>query len=489
MAQIVYDEAPGVNLAFEAGLFGQTAMAQAIKDLANPARGNAQVIADDIFYFAEPFFQNGVIGQAINTVVNQGVVDTSLAGNLGNNAYENTNATTTTDPIFTGNGSAFLNFGTAASPNDRQELTLSSGQAVTITLEWSNPFYNASGDTSNLGLYLLQPGTGNIVAFSNFNTLNSGQPFQTLSYQNTTGSNQNLDLLVFDNQLSMPQYVKWVNFGANNNGPVRVDTFATNSPTIVSHGAASEAIQVGAAPYFNQTLPESYSSFGPMTILYSPDGTTTLPTPQVVSKPDVTGIDGVQTTFFPSPSSHFFFGTSAATPSVAGVAALYLEANPGATPDQVKNALIDSSRTMVLNANLAPTGGNLASANQVGAGLVDAFRAINGAPVAASLDVADNLDLAAGLGNSWSTSNRFTGQTEVTGTVGSVSPISPPNQLVLSEVDNFFGVGGVPEATLFVGGPSSSDGNDLGVSFQASVVGGAGLRLPYALIVHQLRQR
>ena len=480
MAQIVYDEAPGVGLAFAAGLYGQTSMAQNIENLANPAEGDANVIADDIFYFAEPFYQNGVIGQAINTVVNQGVVYASLAGNLGNNAYENTNATTTTDPIFTGDGKTFLNFGTAADPDDRQELTVAPGQEVILTLEWSNPFYNPAGDTSNLGLYLYQSGTGNRVAFSNFNTLNSGQPYQTLSYTNNTGSSQNLDLLVYDNGLSMPEDVKWVNFGANSNGPVQVDTFATNSPTIVSHGAASEAIQVGAAPYYSQTVPESYSSFGPMTILYSPDGTSTLATPQVVDKPDVTGIDGVQTTFFPSPGNPYFFGTSAATPSVAAIAALYLQANPGATPAEVKAALIDSAGTMVLNPNLAPTGSNLASPNQVGAGLVDAFRAVNGAPVPAAIDVADNFDMVNGLDDSWGTTNRFAGQTLVTGIVGPVSPVSPPNQLVMSEVDNHFNTGAVSEADLYVAGPSSSDGNDLGISFQASAIGGlpSGFAMP-----------
>lgn len=474
MSQIVYDLAPGSGLAFASAFWGQTAFGQSIKDLANPTIGNSKVINDDIFYFAEPFYQNGVIGQAIDTVTSQGVVYASLAGNLGSNAYENVSPTWTTDPVYTGNGVNFLNFGTAASPTSRQRVTLAPYQSFIITLEWDNPFYNAAAGTSNLGLYVASPG-GGILGGANVNTLGSGQPYQTLGFQNPSSSSQSYDLIIFANGQPTPGRVKWVNFGANNYGPVTINTAAVAgmstiaAPTVISHGAASNAVSVAAAPYFNQTVPESYSSFGPMTILFSPDGMTRLPTPTIAAKPDVTAVDGVRTTFFPSPANPYFFGTSAATPHAAAIAALYLQANPSATPAQVKAALIASARPMQVNAN-NPT--PLASVNQVGAGLIDAFRAVNGSPTRASLDVADNFDLKNGLTNVWGTSNRFTGQTQVTGTVGTVGPISTPNQLVLSEIDNVFSTGAVSEANLYLAAPSTSNGNDVGISFGASAIGG-----------------
>ena len=109
---------------------GDVSFANNIKALADTA--GAKVITDDFTYLDEPMFQNGVIGQAINTVVNQGAVYTNAAGNDGNNAYLNTSATATTDPFYTGNGAEFLNFGTASIPNDRQSVTLTPTRKLSL---------------------------------------------------------------------------------------------------------------------------------------------------------------------------------------------------------------------------------------------------------------------------------------------------------------------------------------------------------------------
>jgi len=39
------------------------------------------VITDDVFYFAEPFYQDGIVAQAVNTVKGMGVSYFSSAGN------------------------------------------------------------------------------------------------------------------------------------------------------------------------------------------------------------------------------------------------------------------------------------------------------------------------------------------------------------------------------------------------------------------------
>ncbi len=50
----------------------------------------AKVIADDIGYFDEPFFQDGIVAQAIDAVEANGVAYFSAAGNDGTLAYDNT---------------------------------------------------------------------------------------------------------------------------------------------------------------------------------------------------------------------------------------------------------------------------------------------------------------------------------------------------------------------------------------------------------------
>jgi hypothetical protein len=474
MMQIVHDVAPGSPLAFATAEGGQAVMAQNIMDLAKPVASGgagAKVITDDISYFSEPFYQDGTIAQAVNSVASSGVVYTAAAGNIDNNAYENTSPSLTSDSFFAGGN--FINFGTAGSPTSRQSVRLSNGQAFIITLEWDNPFFNAAGDTLNLSIFLVDPTTQNVVAAGNVNTIGSGQPVQVFSFQNLTGAAKNYDILILAAG-GTPGRLKWVNYGANSFGDLQINTPAVsgvstnNAPTMNGHAQSASAIAAGAAPYFNQTVPESFSSFGPTTILFSADGLTRFGSPQVRAKPDVTGIDGVRTTFFPSTSSPFFFGTSAATPDVAGLAAQYLQGNPAATPAQVKAALIASGRAMQVNANFPTPSANV---NQVGAGLVSGFRAVNGSPTPASIDYSEGFDALNGLNNSWFNSSRFTGQVQVTSTVGTVSPNTSPNQLVLSELDNTFGFGGVPQADLLLAGVSSTDGNDVGFSFQSSVVG------------------
>ena len=80
MLQIIHDIAPGAELAFRTGYLGEQDMAVGIQELAN---AGSDVIVDDLTYITEPFFRDGVISQAIDQVVADGVVFFSSAGNFG----------------------------------------------------------------------------------------------------------------------------------------------------------------------------------------------------------------------------------------------------------------------------------------------------------------------------------------------------------------------------------------------------------------------
>ncbi|MBV8973975.1 MAG: hypothetical protein JOY74_02550, partial [Sinobacteraceae bacterium] len=70
MMQIVHVVAPGAALAFHTGSNSEADFAAGISAL---AAAGATVIADDIGYFDEPFFQDGIVAQAIDAANAQGV--------------------------------------------------------------------------------------------------------------------------------------------------------------------------------------------------------------------------------------------------------------------------------------------------------------------------------------------------------------------------------------------------------------------------------
>ncbi len=92
MLEIVHDVAPSAALAFcpAFGDTGQQGLADAVTWLATQAFGGkgADVIVDDVGYLTEPFFQDGVIAQAVDAAVAHGVSYFSSAGNSADAHYE-----------------------------------------------------------------------------------------------------------------------------------------------------------------------------------------------------------------------------------------------------------------------------------------------------------------------------------------------------------------------------------------------------------------
>ncbi|MGH8569281.1 MAG: S8 family serine peptidase, partial [Gammaproteobacteria bacterium] len=140
--------------------------------------------------------------------------------------------------------------------------------------------------------------------------------------------------------------------------PVVINEFATASGTIYGHANARGAEAVGAADYrrtpaFGFTLPEieNFSSAGGVGIRLNTAGQP-LATPEVRTKPGIVAPDGVNTTSFfvdrddDNDTFPNFFGTSAATPHAAAVAALILEKNGSLSPDAVYARLRSSAIDM-----------------------------------------------------------------------------------------------------------------------------------------------
>ncbi|MES1262839.1 MAG: peptidase S53, partial [Peristeroidobacter soli] len=163
MLQIVHDLAPKAKLGFATANTGELGFANNIRALAgDPTAPNyrpgfkADVIVDDIIYLAEPFFQDGIVAQAVDEVVAKGVSYFSSAGNRpATQAYDakiqivpgaaaswagtNLNFTTVNPALYAG---GFHNFATNGTVDIAQnvQFTTNPGSSNTIVLQWNEPF-------------------------------------------------------------------------------------------------------------------------------------------------------------------------------------------------------------------------------------------------------------------------------------------------------------------------------------------------------------
>lgn len=84
MLEIVYDLAPGSQLYFATAFASEASFANNILNLASQG---CDVIVDDVGYFAEPVFQDGIVAQAVDLVAAQGVMYLSSSGNSGSASF------------------------------------------------------------------------------------------------------------------------------------------------------------------------------------------------------------------------------------------------------------------------------------------------------------------------------------------------------------------------------------------------------------------
>lgn len=388
MSQIVHDIAPKASIEFASAFNGEPSFATNIGKLVTP--GGAKVIADDVFYFEEPFFQDGPVAVAANEAVEAGSTFLSAAGNDNIIDAEGHDIASWETPEFResggcpsevqglpgANGTHCLDFNPGVQTDRTFGIKVDPGAVLSVDLQWDEPWHGVNTD---LDAFLLDANGKAVAAAEEDNVNVSQQPFEFLSWENNSSSQKTVQLVINRFAGDTPR----LKFGLLENGSGVAATEYPRStggdvvgPTVAGHSGAVGVIGVAAIPFNTTSEPEEYSSrgpvrhdFGPVT---GPGAAAAIPT-EVISKPDLTATDCNLTTFFaffakmaPEAAAGWHFcGTSAAAPHAAGVAALMLDQEGSATPAEIRAAMQESALAVGAFGPCA-----------IGAGLIEAVGAI-----------------------------------------------------------------------------------------------------------------
>ena len=260
--------------------------------------------------------QDGPIAQAVRAAVVAGVSYHTAAGNSARTHWQGV-----FQPV-PGNadGRVLANFATDGGTDTVNEVAVSSGGSLLCVLQWDDPFGSAGNDYDLLVVdragQVLQGVSGATRQRGNgdpIEVVTTGANFRGLAIERKRGDARTLELFCLRDVIAMEH--------------------VTPGSSIVGHAAVIEAVTAAAIDADDPGLDtvERFSSQGPVLLSFPPE---------TRAKPDVAGFDGVNTGV---PGFAPFFGTSAAAPHVAAVAALMLERNPFLTPAEIRGTLTQTA--------------------------------------------------------------------------------------------------------------------------------------------------
>ncbi len=359
MCQIVHDVAPGAAIAFATANPDETTFAQHILDLQT---AGCNVIVDDVLYFDEPMFSDGIVAQAVDTVATTGnkAMYFSSAGNEQGAGYTSTFApisNTTARAGIPGQNlklnqvpnnltkGGFHNFSTTPGAVDiSQSFTTDPGGFLLVVFQWNDPYDSiAHPVTTDYNILVFdEDGTYEPTLSGIDNNNSTGEPLEFATL--VGGANQTHYQIALARKDTSPATPKaqalryWAFDLAYGQAYGADEYYQPAAPASYGHSSSANAMAVAAYVYdsfpSNPAAPpftpqfENYTSQGPSAIYFDSTGAK-LASPQLRNKPDIAAPDGGNTTFFgggdwEGDGLPNFFGTSAAAPHAAAVAALML---------------------------------------------------------------------------------------------------------------------------------------------------------------------
>ncbi len=362
MLEIIYDLAPGAKLFFATAFNGVNSFADNIRAL---RAAGCDIIVDDVIYNVESPFHDDIISTAVEEVVADGALYFSSAGNDGNfndgtssvweGDFKNSR---TTLPLLP--GGTLHDFGNGAIAN-----RVESNSGFILGLWWSDP----AGASANDYDLIIMDNTLTTV----FDASTSIQDGDDDPLEFTAGALANDRILIFKADGAERRALHLNNFGGQLGIATPGSTHGHNSVAGAFGVAAIDASVAGAGTFTGgpSNPVELFSSDGFRRVFYKSDGTPITPGSllfsnnggEVRKKPDLTAVDGVSTSV---PFFQPFFGTSAAAPHAAAVAALLKSARPRATQNRIRQALMQTA------IDIEASGRDRDS----GTGIIDAFGAL-----------------------------------------------------------------------------------------------------------------
>jgi subtilisin family serine protease len=277
------------------------------------------------------------------------------------------------------NGSTVHDFDPGKKVVTAQTVTIPGWGEFIISFQWDEPFYSAGGAfgaQSDIDLHFYY--RGQYLGSCDDNN-HGGDAIEICGVTNEGPVGGSIQMVVELREGPSPGLIKFVNFGN------ATFSFATQSGTCFGHANAKGAIAIGAVDYRNTPrfgkplVLEKFSSAGGVPIFFDTVGRR-LATPEVRRVPWVVALDGVDTTFFGGKDTDRtgwpnFFGTSAAAPHVAGVAALMQEDSPVLTPAEIRKRMAETA------IDFGPAGHDYLC----GYGIIDAYSAVGYLPLGGDL--------------------------------------------------------------------------------------------------------
>ncbi len=354
MLEIIHDLAPGAQLFFATAVNSQASFAQNILNL---RAAGCDIIVDDIIYHREAVFQDDNVARAVNTVTADGALYFSSAGNEGN---KDDNTSGVWEGDFNDAGTGIVGAVTIAggtvhnfSGGITNNLLTVSNSGKNIGLFWSDPL---GGSGNDYDLYVLNNALTSVVSAATNVQDGNDDPVELSTISPVAGNR----LVIFKKTgaairaLHLNTFRGRLNF--NTQGQTHGHSAAAAAYCVAATPAATPfgGSPNPAGPYPNphnsSNMSETFTSDGPRRMFYNSNGTAVTSGNvlfgtnggTVRQKPDITAADGVSVTgaggfYVP------FFGTSAAAPHAAAIAALIKSALPSITPAQIRTALTSSA--------------------------------------------------------------------------------------------------------------------------------------------------